>query len=148
MKVSKCSRGITRKVRGSDQQNRWCQLNTVFQGFSEDLSGKPGMIFDVPPITDPASLFQPDEGAFGQAPASGHACQELIASRHTGPTLFFSLPRNRLVTMMAWFRKKEEKPLEDPYVKMQKQMMSMPRELVMMKIGELMGHRGLMKQFS
>ena len=93
MKVSKCSRGINRKVRRSDQQNRWCQSNTVFQGFSEDLSEKPGMIFDGPPITDPASLFQPDEGVFGQAPAFGHACQELIASRHTGPTLFLNLAK-------------------------------------------------------
>jgi len=39
---------------------------------------------------------------------------------------------------MALFGKKEEKPMEDQYIKVQKQMMSMPRDQVMMKIGELM----------
>jgi hypothetical protein len=39
---------------------------------------------------------------------------------------------------MSLFGKKEEMMPEDMYVKMQKQMMSMPRDQVMKKIGELM----------
>jgi hypothetical protein len=39
---------------------------------------------------------------------------------------------------MAFFGKHEEKIPEDTYVMMQKQMMTMPREQVKMKVGELM----------
>ncbi|MDD1660007.1 MAG: DUF2769 domain-containing protein [Methanomicrobiales archaeon] len=39
---------------------------------------------------------------------------------------------------MALLGKKEEKPVEDQYLKMQRQMMAMPREQVMAKVGELL----------
>jgi hypothetical protein len=39
---------------------------------------------------------------------------------------------------MALFGRKEETSPEDPYVKMQKQMLAMPKDQVMAKVGELM----------